>query len=278
MKKAILIDLVLIFLCSCAMHLPAPQKDLNQIQIFGDSNATGISNVFESALRDNGYDYQVSWISIPGETAEDIVKTKTDILTDLVAKYKPRYCIISAGGNDFLNKYRPGMDDFEFRVLSGQIAGDIMVMSNTIKKANPETIVIVLGLDYINLEDSRENIVGYWRKPNIYYWEKLGKPDPETINKLMIALGEVIKKACVKSDLCRYSNNHGYLQSVLGIGKAPGNYPDYEPFAGGDPTKPTPSQMMDLDIIQGVEMVDAIHPNEKSYYLLADRLIKNFIR
>lgn len=273
----ILLPSLLLILCS----FPA-FAGVKRIAAVGDSWAALMThplagNVLQTTLADRGFpDVEVlasDETVVPGSRADQWAanhKGKLDHLRRaLEANPDVDIAFVVIGGNDFLREARKRKlsmlsADQRAKLWFG-IRTNIETLVTAILSCRPNLKVVLCDYDYLNLE-------AIAKAP---FNQKLMGISQSDLNHYLVALGRQKLRIAENSDRVLYVNNWGLMQHLLGgldgeHGSAkfprPGAPPRYTPFAGGDPTKPSPATAF-----RQFQVNDGIHLNAEGY----KRIIEN---
>lgn len=228
---------------------PGASADTARILLVGDSwvAQAWAARAFDTALENAGlgaFTEVGGATTIGGTTASQWATAPyLQLITDALAA-NPEIDIVhvSIGGNDFLGA-PPGTD---LLTLAQQILADQQTVVDHILGIRPFAHVTLNSYDYT----------------------------PAGFNVEQQALTTImINQATLTPDVF-VLNQLGVLHHVFGIAglhapgtlPLPGNFPDYTPVAGGDPTQPG----------QASEFRDSIHPTDAGYVALAGHAIDTY--
>lgn len=225
-----------------------------RILLVGDSWAwfLYLSRGLRDALRDSGleeFEEVGIFTTMPGSEARDWVNPKwLEQVQRELEKY-PTIDIVhlSVGGNDFLRHWRIDMSPEEKEKLFQQVVEDTETIIKAILDMKPNLRVALIEYDYIN--------------------KTKGKASCQELNRAGTELSRRRMEMCKKINRCRYIQTYGLMQYYFGAPPhlkpksvpLPGQYPNYDPFPGGDPDYcNSPDAMM-----------DDVHLSSLGYYYLA---------
>ena len=255
---------------------------VKRIAAVGDSWAALMThplagNVLQTALVDRGFpDVEIlasDETVVPGSSADQWAanhKGKLDRLRRaLEANPEVDIAFVVIGGNDFLREARKrklSMLTAEQRArLWFGIRTNIETLVTTILSCRPNLKVVLCDYDYLNLEALS--------KPP--FNQKLMGISQSDLNHYLVELGRQKLRIAQNSNRVLYVNNWGLMQHFLAVPESehgsakfprPGAPPHYTPFAGGDPTKPSPAAaFLQFQVNNG------IHLNAEGY----KRIIEN---
>lgn len=276
--RCILPSLVLI-LCLTA------QAGTKRILVVGDSWATFMTHpatgqIFQHTLKQQGYDdveiVATEKTAVGGSRADQWAtnhKGKLDDLKQTLAN-EPTVDIafVVIGGNDFLREAtRTNLASLtvENRArLWGGIRTNIQTLVDTLLACRTNLKVVLCDYDYLNLAEAA-------RSPMKQTFSGISQAD---FNQYLVDLGREKRAIAEKSSRCLYIQNWGLMQYHLGDPEQmyeaktlphPGGAPKFDPYPGGDPTKPGPAKAFNQGTLN-----DGIHLNAEGYRLI----IKNALQ
>ncbi|MCL5103762.1 MAG: carboxypeptidase-like regulatory domain-containing protein [Armatimonadetes bacterium] len=161
------------------------------------------------------------------------------------------------GGNDVWN-WRTSWTQARTNAMLDGVRDNLASICDYCLNVRPSIHVVIHGYDYLNLCDTATaDPSGAAGK----MWLLLGQPTPEQINRLFLGLESRKRDLTERSPRIHYVQCFGTAQVAGGTSSAaPGQWPNFSPFPGGNVTLPTPMQYMNGN--------DPIHLNQTGYNMI----------
>jgi len=225
-----------------------------RILMVGDSWAwfMYLNRSLRDALEDMGlgaYEEVGIFTTVPGSEVSQWVNPKW---LEQVKKELDNYPTIdiihlSVGGNDFLNNWRIDMPPEAKEALFQQVVRDTETVIHTLLEMKPNLRVALIEYDYIN--------------------KGRGRARCQELNLAGAELSRRRMEMCKKIERCRHIQTYGVMQYYFGVSSdipprtvtLPGQYPNYQPFPGGNPDYCNDKKAM----------MDDVHLSGEGYYYLA---------
>ncbi len=219
----------------------------SEVVVFGDSWAEGGGDELADVLAAHGRrDLAVENLGVGGTTAEYWNTTAPTALSDAVSANADAQIVwLSILGNDTFGYYAASQgasasarNEEELRALVGGLVAE-----------HPDIVVLMLGYDYVNFEQSAECIL----TAAIYFPELVASGNFSTlaVNRIFEAdVGEVVARVALDFPQLHHVPVWGTLQDAGGVVGAPVDW------------LPSPSSLMS----------DCIHPTSEGYRLVHEAL------
>ncbi|MCX8065237.1 MAG: SGNH/GDSL hydrolase family protein [Candidatus Hydrogenedentes bacterium] len=248
-RQYITILLLLLIIFTPELYAKTPR-----ILLVGDSWAwfLYLGRGLRDALEDCGlgeFEEVGIFTTVPGSEARDWVNPKWLELVKRELDNHPTVDIVhlSVGGNDFLRHWRIDMSSVEKQRLFQQVVDDTEKIIRAILDMKPSLRLALIEYDYIN--------------------KHKGKASCQELNLAGSELSKLRMEMCKKIDRCRYVQTYGLMQYYFGCPPdlpphsvpLPGQYPDFQPFPGGNANYCNSHEAM----------MDDVHLSDRGYYYLA---------
>jgi N-acetylated-alpha-linked acidic dipeptidase len=250
-----------------------------RILVVGDSWAALMThpiagNIFQATLKKSGFEeievVATDDTAVPGSRADQWAanhKGKLDNLKKTLAVH-PTVDIVFVviGGNDFLkeaiSRNLSTLPAEERKTLWQGIGKNIRVLVDAILECRSDLRVVLCDYDYLNLAAAAQS-------PMKQTFHGISQAD---FNQYLVDLGREKRSIAEKLERCLYIQNWGLMQHHFGdemqknapkTVALPGGAARFDPYPGGDPTKPGPAAAF-----QQPAGNDGIHLNAEGYRLL----------
>lgn len=246
--------------------------------LVGDSWAQGIwmTGLLDRALAEAGFPEMIAIgesCALGGTRADQWKKPeyREKIEDALVLNPSVDMVHLIIGGNDLLKRIRNTnvFESWSERKREKEwdtIAADIRDLVEFCLSFDQVQVVGLAGYDYLNA-DTAQKALGMLGQEFHF-----GAMTQEEVNACFIALEKRKKQIADQVEGCVYIHNLGLLQHHFKDPEEavrPGIPPDYDPFPGGDPTKPMPDEAFQKVSFGGQEFAgDGIHPGEEAHLVM----------
>lgn len=220
-----------------------------------------LDNAFNTALEEAGlgqYEAVGIYTAAPGSTARQWKRERwLKKIDEQLAAYPTIDIVhVSLGGNDYLQKWGPKMPLEERDKLFNDVRDDIEAVVKHILGIRPNVRVAIVEYDYVNAT-------------------RKGSTIPE-LNQAGQILAHMKMEMMKKYERTGYIQSYGLMQYHFGFPPdvppktvpMPGQWPDFDPWPGGNKELGSPA----------VAMQDDIHLSPKGYHVLALHCINTLYR
>jgi len=215
------------------------------ILLLGDSWSAFMSDFaydpITKEIKERNLPYKLVTLTKSGMRAEEYIQNFKIVDQWIRLQSDPKYMIISIGGNDMLKYWNADVSKEEQKTAILKVHHNVTTLLEMIHAVRPKMKIILVGLDYPKLSPTEGSLINEVTE-NIY--NALGQPTPEQVNQALVDFGQSMVTYAKTTDWLFYSNNFGIGQHLINKTQAPGNYPEYIPFAGGDLTQERPAEIM----------------------------------
>jgi lysophospholipase L1-like esterase len=268
-----------------------PVAEYNKVRVLmiGDSWAKlmCLNNSIDKAFEKHSIKAEVSCASttVAGSRAAHWnKKDKRELLARNFAKMKNiEVVILSVGGNDYISKWHVSLNEEQVQSAVAAVKKEVLQNIEFIKSLKPEVKIVISGYDYGSFDKLIDSFAtkGY---ESIY--ERFGKPTPEQLNLAFIELNKMYVQIVSETKNVYFSNHMGLLHHHYGVEEygiaqkstpLPGQYPNYEPIAGGDYRFANSKKAM-LTVEFYNDFVDPYHLSRAAYKLLAYNMTELYLK
>ena len=226
-----------------------------------------LNNAFNTALEETGlgkYEAVGIYTTAPGSTARQWRRERWLKKIDQQLAEYPTIDIVhvSLGGNDYLQKWAPDMPLEERTELFNGVRDDIEAVVQHILSVRPNVRVAIVEYDYVNATRRRR--------------DGEGRSTIAELNQAGQILARMKMEMMKKYERTGYVQVYGLMQHHFGFPPEvpartvpmPGQWPDFDPWPGGNKELGSPD----------VSMQDDIHLSPKGYHVLAKHCINTLYR
>ena len=273
-SKVLLVSLVLLALLAATGQASAQTP---RILLLGDSWANQIwdNGILQSVLNNNGFSgvsTKGANTAIGGTTASWwAASANLQVITSELNAYPTIDIVhISLGGNDFLAGWNTGLNQAQEASLFAGIQSNLQTVVNHVLAHNANMKVVICDYDYLNFVES---VMQSGNTQAQLLWANMGQPSQRRLNEALTDLGLYKLSIAQNTNRCEYVQNwgtnhyrYGYPGYFgTGLTPYPGQYPNFNPYPGGNLDFPSHPNMM-----RGSSLIDPIHLSNTGYYWILE--------
>lgn len=193
--------------------------------------------------------------------------------------------ILSVGGNDYFSAWQKSYESGNYAEMKNKIQIEIKKNIEFIKSQKKNIKIVLSGYDYGNFTVLNED--NFLTHTYVSIFNRVGRPTSDKLNAAFIQMNEQYAKISREVQNVYFSNHMGLIHFYFGIPEHgitkfstpyPGQYPTYQPMAGGDPRYGNSIEALLTLPFNYKNFIDPYHLNSSGYKVIGEHLVAYYVR